>query len=48
MISLYHYLADNFEDEFMSTTGGTGLTFSNQMSSVENINMMSDVGLNTS
>ena len=48
MISLYHYLADNFEDEFMSTTGGTGLAFSNQMSSVENINMISDVGLNTS
>ena len=48
MIKSCHYLADNFEDDFMSTAGDVDHTFSGQTSSVETTSMMSDVGLNIS
>ena len=43
-----HYLADNFEDEFMSAASDTDLEFPGQMISVETTSMMSDVRLNIS
>ena len=42
------YLADNYEDGFISAAGGSGLTFSSQMSAVETTSMISDVDLNIS
>ena len=47
-INLCRYLAENYEDEFISAAGDSGLTFSGQMSAVETASMMSDVGLNIS
>ena len=47
-INLCRYLADNCEDEFTTATGNSGLSFSGQMSAVETVSMMSDVGLNIS
>ena len=43
VINMCHYLADSFENEFRSTTGGTGLNFSGQISSVETVNLMSNI-----
>ena len=48
VINVCHYLADSFENEFMSTAGGMGLNVSGQISYVETIKMMSDIGLNIS
>ena len=48
MINLYHYLADNCGDEFMSAAGDTGLTFSSEMNSVETTSMINNVGLDIS
>ena len=46
MIKLCHYLTDNFEDKFMSASGGgVGFNFSSQMSYLETATMMSDVEL---
>ena len=45
---LCRYLAENYEDEFMTTGGGSSLTFSGQMLSIETASMMNDVGLNIS
>ena len=39
-----HYLANNFEDEFMSVAGDVGFNFSGQMSFVDTVSIMSDVG----
>ena len=47
-MNLCRYLADNYEDECISTAGDSGLTFSGQMSAVVTASMMSDVGLNIS
>ena len=47
-INLFRYLADNYEDEFISAAGDSSLTFSGQMSAVKTASMMSDVGLNIS
>ena len=47
-INLCRYLAENYEEEFISAAGDSGLTFSGQMSAVETASMMSDVGLNIS
>ena len=47
-INLCRYLADNYEDEFISAAGDSGLTFSGQMSAVETASLMSDVILNIS
>ena len=35
-----------YEDEFISTAGDSGLTFSGQISAVETTNLLSDVELN--
>ena len=48
IITLYRYLADNYEVEFISTAGDSGLTFSGQISAVETASLMSDVDLNIS
>ena len=45
-INLCRYLAENYEDEFISAAGDSGLTFSGQISAVETASLMSDVGLN--
>ena len=42
------YLAENYEDKFISTACDSGLTFSGQMSAIETASLMSDVGLNIS
>ena len=47
-INLCCCLAENCEDEFITTTGDSCLTFSSQTSAVENASEMSDVGLNIS
>ena len=47
-INLCRYLAENYEDEYISATGDSGLTFSGQISVVETASLMSDVGLNIS
>ena len=47
-INLCRYLAENYEDEFITATGDSGLSFSGQISDIETANMMSNVGLNTS
>ena len=45
-INVCRYLADNYEDEFISATGDSSLIFSGKMSAVETSSMMSDIGLN--
>ena len=47
-INLYRYLADSYEDEFISAADDSGLIFSGQMSAVETASLMSDVGINIS
>ena len=47
-INLCRYLADNYEDGFISAAGDSDLTFSGQMSVVETSSLMSDVGFNIS
>ena len=48
MINLCCYLAENYEDEFITATGDSCLTFSSQISAIKTASMMSDVGLNIS
>ena len=40
----YHYIAENYEDDFKSAIRDSSLRFSRQMLDVESIIMMSDVG----
>ena len=47
-INVCRYLAENYEDEFITAAGDSGLILSAQMSAVETASMMSDVGLNIS
>ena len=47
-INLCRYLAENYEDEFITAIGDSGLTISGQISSVEIANMMSNIGLSIS
>ena len=47
-INLCRYLVENYEDEFITAAGNSGLSFSGQMSAIETTSMMSDVGLNIS
>ena len=47
-INLCRYLADNYEDKFIAVAGDSGLTLSDQKSTVETTSMMSDVSLNIS
>ena len=48
IIHLCCYLTETYEEEYISTTGNSGLTFSGQMLAVETVSMMSNVGLNIS
>ena len=48
IINLQHYLAENYEDEFISATDDSDLILSNQMSAVKTTSMVSGVGLNIS
>ena len=47
-MNLCRYLADNYEDKFIAAAGDSGLTLSDQKSTVETTSMMSDVSLNIS
>ena len=47
-INLCRYLADNYEDAFISAAGDSGLTFSGQMSAVETAILIGNIGLNIS
>ena len=47
-INVCRYLAENYEDEFITAAGDSGLSFSSQMSAVETASIMSDVGINIS
>ena len=47
-INLCRYLAENYEDKFITAAGDSGLLFSSQMSAVETASLMSDVCLNIS
>ena len=44
-INLCRYLAENYEDEFISAAGDSGLTFSGQMLAIVTTSLMSDIGL---
>ena len=46
LINLCHYIAEYYEDEFVSAAGDSGLTFSGSMSAIETASMMNDVGIN--
>ena len=48
LINLCHYIAEYYEDEFVSAAGYLGLTFSGSMSAIETVSMMNDVGINIS
>ena len=48
IINMYRYLAEKYEDEFITTAGDSGLLFSGQISAVETTSMMNDIGLNIS
>ena len=47
-INVCRYVAENYEDEFITVAGDSGLTFSGQISAIETASMMSDIGLNIS
>ena len=47
-MNLCRYLAENYEDKFMTAAGDSGLSFSGQMPAVETTSMMNDIGLNIS
>ena len=48
LINLCHYIAEYYEDEFVSAAGDSGLTFSSSMSAIETASMMNDIGINIS
>ena len=48
LINLCHYIAEYYEDEFVSATGDSGLTFSGSISTIETTSMMNDIGINIS
>ena len=48
MINSCHYIAEYYEDNFISAAGDSGLTFSSSMSAIETASMMNDVGINIS
>ena len=48
LIKLCHYIAECYEDEFVSAAGDLGLTFSGSMSAIETARMMNNVGINIS
>ena len=48
LINSCHYIAEYYEDEFVSTADDSGWTFSGSMSAIETASMMNDVGINIS
>ena len=48
LINLCHYIAEYYEDEFVSAAEDSGLTYSDSMSTIETASMMNDVGINIS
>ena len=48
IINLCRYLAENYEDKFITAAGDSGLTLSGQMPVVEIASMLSDISLNFS
>ena len=48
LINVCHYIAECCEDEFVSAAGGSGLTFSSSMPTIETISMTNDIGINIS
>ena len=47
-MNLCHYIAECYENDFVSATGDSGLTFSSSMSTIETASMMNDVGIHIS
>ena len=48
LINLCYYIAEYYEDEFLSVAGDSCLTFSGSISAIETTSMMNDVGINIS
>ena len=48
LINLCHYIAEYYEDEFVSAAGDSGLNFSGSISAINTAIMMNDVGINIS
>ena len=48
LIYLCHYIAECYENEFVSAAGDSGLTFSSSISTIETISMINDVDINIS
>ena len=48
LINVCHYIAEFYEDEFVSAAVDSGLTFSGSMSTIRTASMMNDVGVNIS
>ena len=48
IINLSRYIAELYEDNFISGAGDSSLIFSSQMTAIKTVSMMSDVGLNIS
>ena len=45
LINLCHYIAEFYEEEYISATSDSALTFSNSMSAIETASMINDVGI---
>ena len=48
LINLCYYIAEYYEDGFVSAASDSGLTFSGSMSAIETSSMMNDVSINIS
>ena len=48
VVNVYHYLADNFEDEIISVDSKAILDFTGKISSIETVSIMRKVGLHIS
>ena len=48
LINVCHYIAEFYEEEYITVAGDSGLTFSGFMSDIETASMMNDVGINIS
>ena len=48
LINLCNYIAEFYEEKYISTAGDSGLTFSGSMSTIETTSVMNDVGINIS
>ena len=48
LVNLCHYVADFYEEEYVSIAGDSELTFSGSMSAIKTSSMMNDVGIHIS